>query len=277
MPKTNQSRRKPIHKQGFTLIELLVVIAIIAILAAIIFPVFASAREKGRQTVCASNLRQLGTAIRLYTDDYDGEMPRTSHNAANAPIVWVLSLAPYIQNAYQIRACPSDPAVDDFTTRDPSVPFNPANPLGKFGTSYAVNEYVAEPHIDAFLGAVEHPDIVTSIDQVPRPSETLMVYEVSASQARDSYWDHGHNLNWFASSNPNVRWRNILDEMEPDQHRGGHVPPVPQVSSAARRTGYDRTKGVSNFLYCDTHVKAVPALQVRSWAFQNHNFCKPPR
>ena len=63
-------------KRGFTLIELLVVIAIIAILAAILFPVFAQAREKARQTSCLSNLKQLGTATQLYLDDYDETYPR---------------------------------------------------------------------------------------------------------------------------------------------------------------------------------------------------------
>ncbi|MBQ0104694.1 MAG: prepilin-type N-terminal cleavage/methylation domain-containing protein, partial [Armatimonadetes bacterium] len=62
-------------KHGFTLIELLVVIAIIAILAAILFPVFAQAREKARQTSCLSNCKQLGTAITLYCDDYDETLP----------------------------------------------------------------------------------------------------------------------------------------------------------------------------------------------------------
>ena len=69
-------------KKGFTLIELLVVIAIIAILAAILFPVFAQAREKARQTSCLSNLKQIGTAIQLYTDDYDETFP-TNFNEAN--------------------------------------------------------------------------------------------------------------------------------------------------------------------------------------------------
>src|SRR5947208_15879514 len=63
------------QKRGFTLIELLVVIAIIAILAAILFPVFAQAREKARQTTCLSNMKQLGLGFRMYLQDYDGVFP----------------------------------------------------------------------------------------------------------------------------------------------------------------------------------------------------------
>lgn len=63
------------QRRGFTLIELLVVIAIIAILAAILFPVFAQAREKARQTTCVSNLKQIGTAFMMYVQDYDETYP----------------------------------------------------------------------------------------------------------------------------------------------------------------------------------------------------------
>ena len=62
-------------RQGFTLIELLVVIAIIAILAAILFPIFTAAKEQGRQAQCLSNLRQLGMGFRAYSDDWNGRLP----------------------------------------------------------------------------------------------------------------------------------------------------------------------------------------------------------
>src|SRR5437879_6040384 len=67
------------RRAGFTLIELLVVIAIIAILAAILFPVFAMAREKARQTSCLSNARQMGTALMAYAQDYDENIPGTGY------------------------------------------------------------------------------------------------------------------------------------------------------------------------------------------------------
>src|ERR1700739_1163477 len=75
--------------RGFTLIELLVVIAIIAILAAILFPVFSQAREKARATACLSNLKQIGTATLMYVQDYDGVWPTAGPYAASAsPNTW---------------------------------------------------------------------------------------------------------------------------------------------------------------------------------------------
>jgi prepilin-type N-terminal cleavage/methylation domain-containing protein/prepilin-type processing-associated H-X9-DG protein len=100
-------------KRGFTLIELLVVIAIIAILAAILFPVFAKAREKARQSSCLSNLKQMGLANLAYAQDYDGRyMPYA--NVASAPTppadtnrnFWRFPLQPYIKN-WQVYICPS--------------------------------------------------------------------------------------------------------------------------------------------------------------------------
>jgi prepilin-type N-terminal cleavage/methylation domain-containing protein/prepilin-type processing-associated H-X9-DG protein len=91
--------------RGFTLIELLVVIAIIAILAAILFPVFARAREKARQATCQSNLRQLSTALIMYVQDYDERFPGPV--ASTTWIPWDLAVYPYTKNL-QLIVCPSN-------------------------------------------------------------------------------------------------------------------------------------------------------------------------
>ena len=112
-------------RNGFTLIELLVVIAIIAILAAILFPVFAQAREKARQTQCASNARQVGLATNMYLQDYDETFPIGYLNAFSTlgrEIIWHFLISPYMgegkfetyadgannqRPAPQVRSCPS--------------------------------------------------------------------------------------------------------------------------------------------------------------------------
>jgi prepilin-type N-terminal cleavage/methylation domain-containing protein len=108
------------HRQrAFALIELLVVIAIIAILAAILFPVFAQAREKARGSVCVSNLKQIGLAVQMYLQDYDTTYPSQQRDGVNvnlpgAPPVYTDTeqnfmdeLYPYVKNT-QIFICPSD-------------------------------------------------------------------------------------------------------------------------------------------------------------------------
>ena len=121
------------NRQAFTLIELLVVIAIIAILAAILFPVFAQAREKARSASCLSNQKQLGLATLMYSQDYDELMPLTTSNingqwltnfwhmvpptwsslqthpaVQGSNFVWANTIQPYVKN-YGILACPSAP------------------------------------------------------------------------------------------------------------------------------------------------------------------------
>ena len=109
------------RRRGFTLIELLVVIAIIAILAAILFPVFARARAKARQTSCLSNLKQIGLAVNMYAQDYDERLPFLWWNTNNAArpidgwpgqtanyITWAEQTYPYVKNT-QLFQCPDDP------------------------------------------------------------------------------------------------------------------------------------------------------------------------
>ena len=84
-------------RRGFTLIELLVVIAIIAILAAILFPVFAQARGKARQTSCISNNKQMGLAILMYAGDYDEMLPWGASNAGATTTTWYDLVEPYVK------------------------------------------------------------------------------------------------------------------------------------------------------------------------------------
>jgi prepilin-type N-terminal cleavage/methylation domain-containing protein/prepilin-type processing-associated H-X9-DG protein len=103
-------------RDGFTLIELLVVIAIIAILAAILFPVFAQARDKARQSACVSNMRQIGLGLQMYAQDYDETLPIANDQVLKfaeptAPPNFLGSLIPYIRSK-PIFNCPSTPPAD---------------------------------------------------------------------------------------------------------------------------------------------------------------------
>lgn len=116
--------RYPRHRRGFTLIELLVVIAIIAILAAILFPVFAQARESARATSCLSNTKQIATAQVMYTQDYDETIIPSLNAKPDATTVdvqiancWVTLLQPYLKNS-QLLFCPSFSAANTGNAMD---------------------------------------------------------------------------------------------------------------------------------------------------------------
>ena len=128
------------HARGFTLIELLVVIAIIAILASILFPVFAQAREKARRTQCISNLQQLGLGIKMYTEDADETMPMWSllggapgSNPPGTPYTWDTQIQPYVRNS-QILICPD-------------------NSYGLDNRSYALPRYVSGVELGMIVNA----------------------------------------------------------------------------------------------------------------------------
>ena len=100
------------RNSAFTLIELLVVIAIIAILAAILFPVFARARESARRASCQSNLKQIGLGFEMYKNDYDQIWPAADTYVNNQYIAWPTMVQPYIKSA-QVFECPSGEGASD--------------------------------------------------------------------------------------------------------------------------------------------------------------------
>ncbi len=159
-------------RRGFTLIELLVVIAIIAILASILFPVFSRARAKARQTACLSNMKQLGLALNMYAQDYDGLLPawcfgttgNSDNGAPQGAYTWDAVVQPYTRNN-QILTCPDSPfgkvvsggADNGLAIRSYAMPRYVADAWGvcNAGTSYAC----------------------CSIDYPPKPSETVLLME----------------------------------------------------------------------------------------------------
>ena len=148
-------------RAGFTLIELLVVIAIIAILAAILFPVFARARENARRASCSSNLKQIGLGILQYTQDYDERYVRATTGAGGgASQTWANSTQPYIKST-QVFQCPSDPSREVNTWWMGSLPADQ-----QFHISYLYNSSVARSS-DA---AMQNPSgTVMAVDGATNP------------------------------------------------------------------------------------------------------------
>ncbi|MEN6547316.1 MAG: prepilin-type N-terminal cleavage/methylation domain-containing protein [Armatimonadia bacterium] len=152
------------QRRGFTLIELLVVIAIIAILAAILFPVFAKAREKARQSSCLSNAKQLATAVLSYAQDYDEALPPSYVAGVGT---WNLLLQPYIKNT-QILLCPSN------STHVSALGTNPA-----YGWNYVYLCYNWGSTTAPGYGGYTRGGI--SMGSITSPSETIMLGDSGAN------------------------------------------------------------------------------------------------
>ncbi len=185
-------------KRGFTLIELLVVIAIIAILAAILFPVFAKARESARKTACVSNVKQLGMAWMMYVQDCDEQFPpsNTTQVSTTTPApLWepqsalvfpckpcrprlkttkvpydpTIFALPYIKNT-GIFKCPSDVGIN--AARMPGEPTVGGPVWKRENTSYCLNTVMTR---------------LSSLAAIPKPAETYMGAEVFSFHSDDPY------------------------------------------------------------------------------------------
>ena len=207
-------------RSGFTLIELLVVIAIIAILAAILFPVFARARENARRSSCQSNLKQIGLGIIQYAQDYDERMPMRIWGAPASTDLqeynsWRRSIFPYVKST-QIFACPSNSSTNGTVGGPNSRDSDPAKLTAGgsvagapvFPISYAINGWSGTGGTPVALqgGGI-------NLAQLQDPARTLLVGETSREYS----------------------------ELVPVYGFSGHL-------------------GTCNFLYTDGHVKAVKPI-----------------
>lgn len=220
--------------KGFTLIELMVVVAIIAVLAAILFPVFAQTLEKARQTNCASNLRQIGQALSMYANDFDNTLPKVGIWGIDAVrgvqrvIPWYETMRTYIQND-ELMQCPSHP----ITPRDP------ATRLLRVGYGYLFPNY-------GWLDNPSWPSV--RLSAIKWPAETLIMADtglVLNPNAAPDEWleDRVIDRNFWYSYTPDA---GVLYWTDPQRCVNRH-------------------NAFANALYADWHVKAV---KVSSFGYQ---------
>lgn len=228
-------RNLRVRNHGFTLIELLVVIAIIAILAAILFPVFAQAREKARQSSCLSNLRQLNLGLAQYTQDYDEKFPNyywyegcPSGGPRNPySATWFRGIYPYVRNL-QLYACPSDDRGFNSCDVWRTPPFDDP----RFRNDYGYNEIVGN-----WGGGL-------SLAILRNPAETLILADCVSTWI-GGYWDAPMPGRSFLRRVAFARaWPGCGC---PPADGNNYIPPEPDR--------FARHTGGSNLALADGHVK----------------------
>lgn len=241
-------------KEGFTLIELLVVIAIIALLAAILFPVFARARENARRSSCQSNLKQIGLGLMQYVQDNDETQPfamRKTAPPATTSLRWFDAIDPYIKSS-QIFDCPGNRRQPNATVVPPFAPnvIKSTPQLHHVGASYAMNVGYLDNVTPAFRGpasrtagdadSLNSTDLVVKASEIVSPASTIWVAEGMGIVGVGIYsaWEGGPNYNTKTDS-------------------GVIGPYIGVLSSQGFFNWPARHLETTNLLWCDGHVKSV--------------------
>lgn len=206
------------RNHGFTLIELLVVIAIIALLAAILFPVFSRARENARRSACQSNLKQIGLGIAQYTQDYDERLPIRYYISGSSPrLTWADVLQPYVKSE-EIFYCPSANKLVKGTADTTGL---------ARGVGYGWN-YIREAN------AITHKNFSIPLSVIQQPS-LLMIVADTQNVNVDPIWKVTGNNTYPANSGQmNLMW--------------------PCINNQFNTFGLRHFDG-GNVLYVDGHVK----------------------
>jgi prepilin-type processing-associated H-X9-DG protein len=254
------------------------VIAIIAILAAILFPVFAKVREKARQTMCASNEKQIGLAILEYTQDFDEKYPLSQFGLVGgeppANYDWTYAVNPYVQNGThnagwqgamnsQVWTCPSFPAEPG----DGIVEYAQFRPL--YDVITEINNKLAPPGTGG--GAV-------ALNDINKPADKIMIFE---GKVDGNCWgwpaDLGFNVdewNWAnGGQTPKGAHTDIADQYPSDNMSTAQGWPSCWNWPKDYVPTY-RHNSMGNFLFCDGHVKA---MHVGSVSFADNIYNWPSR
>lgn len=260
---------------GFTLIELLVVIAIIAILAAILFPVFAQARDKARQTACLSNSKQIALGMMMYVQDYDETYAMGGYNVNGQNSRWYRDMHPYVKNI-EVYRCPNKTGGNfSPTLQAPSATFpvgGPSSP-GGFGMNVTLAVFPYNPS-----GTTPWtPPAGVTLAAVNSPAGTFMIAE-GANLTTTFYTeakDNPEKWNFYESSATD--W-----QITPPSNFTGttnYYATAPDGNTARRPTA--RHAGGLNVVYCDGHVKwsrieqfiGVTPARPNGWPYGDPNNC----
>ncbi|MBC8135919.1 MAG: DUF1559 domain-containing protein [Fibrella sp.] len=242
---------KPAPARAFTLIELLVVIAIIAILAAILFPVFAQAREKARQTSCLSNEKQLGLGVLQYVQDYDEMFPAASNVWVDS---WSITTQPYVKT-YAVFRCPSDselelrPALIPWAGVSISYGANMNNNGYAFGSFKALGPFGLGNESTGFW----HIPSLTLAD-IKQPASGVMLAEKHNGDSRALGGDG--NASNYSCGFTEASWVGNIDGTTPSRIPDG-TRAAAKYPNGPNGAVSSRHSEMANFLFCDGHAKAM--------------------
>jgi prepilin-type N-terminal cleavage/methylation domain-containing protein/prepilin-type processing-associated H-X9-DG protein len=253
------------RKQGFTLIELLVVIAIIAILAAILFPVFQSVRENARRTTCASNEKQLGLGMIQYTQDSDEKFPRGQYQDANGTYLdWGNAIYPFIKNG-DVSNTSGTTSVYNGKGGVFSCPDFPSVQTAEYGA----HSYICPTQADGYP--------VPSLAQIATPSDQVIIVEKGQGGGGNFATFNAGESDWVGYQNDgsatNFVQRDAVGDPSPQKELAydydeplGTASPQPFTTSPS---GYPRYRHNmhTNVLFVDGHVKSMArgSLGGKNW------------